>query len=89
MKSHFSPSYSLRGYGSLRRSRTAAQPKSSATFWKALLNLFLGTTDPVVNREAGSEENLTYTVYDPISQQQIKGLSESEARTWLEQRYYR
>lgn len=56
-------------------------------FWTYVLELATVSSEPVVTRR-GRNGQLSYTIYDPITQQQVDGLSETEARTWLEQRYY-
>ena len=66
----------------------AARPGPRSSFWQTLLKLATGSTEPLVRQDTSAKE-ISYTVYDPTTQQQITGLSETEARIWLEQRYHR
>ncbi|MEM9267183.1 MAG: hypothetical protein AAGA46_16830 [Cyanobacteria bacterium P01_F01_bin.13] len=61
---------------------------SSKSFWDSVLKLAIGSSEPVVEQRQDSKGQTVYTIYDPTTQQQVNGLSEAEARTWLEQRYY-
>ncbi len=61
---------------------------SSKSFWDSVLTLATGSSEPVIEKRCDRKGQTAYSVYDPITQQQVDGLSESEVRTWLEQRYY-
>ncbi len=61
---------------------------SSKSFWDSVLTLATGSSEPVVEKRCNSKGQTFYSIYDPVTQQQVDGLSETEARTWLEQRYY-
>lgn len=68
----------------------------SKTLWASVLKLATGSSEPVVDKRCDSARadlsirngQTYYTIYDPITQQRSGWLSEAEARTWLEQRYY-
>lgn len=55
---------------------------------KAIVKLLVGSAEPIVEQRCNSEGHTYYTIYDPVNQRQVGGLSETEARAWLEQRYY-
>lgn len=57
-------------------------------FWISLVKFAAGSSDPVVRKRCDRKGNISYTIYDPMNQQQSGWLSEDEARTWLEQRYH-
>ncbi|MEM9486101.1 MAG: hypothetical protein AAGA83_20690 [Cyanobacteria bacterium P01_F01_bin.116] len=61
---------------------------SSKSFWDSALKLATGSTEPMINQQCNSNGQTVYSVYDPVTEQQLDGLSEAEVRTWLEQRYY-
>lgn len=62
---------------------------SQDAFWASVLKLATGPSEPVVEKRCGDNGQISYSIYDPVTQQQSGWLSEAEARTWLEQRYYR
>lgn len=64
------------------------QGLTSKSFWESALKLATGSAEPVINQQCNSKGHIIYSVYDPVTQQQIDGLSEADVRTWLEQRYY-
>ena len=57
-------------------------------FWANVLKLATGSSEPFVQKRCDRNEQTSYTIYDPVTQQEVTGLSETEARVWLEQRYY-
>ena len=57
-------------------------------FWQSLLKLLLGSSEPLIEKQLDNNGQTTYSIYDPITQQQISSLTEAEVRVWLEQRYY-
>ncbi|MEA5466592.1 hypothetical protein [Leptothoe sp. PORK10 BA2] len=65
-----------------------AKGLSSKSFWDSVLKLATGSSEPVIEQRDNGEGQTVYSIYDPITQQQVDGLSEAEVRTWLEQRYY-
>ena len=62
---------------------------SQGAFWASVLKLATGSSAPVFEKRCDDNGQITYNIYDPVTQQQSGWLSEAEARTWLEQRYYR
>ncbi len=58
------------------------------TFCSSLLKFATGSEGPMVRKRCDRNGDIAYTIYDPVTQQQSGWLSEAEARTWLEQRYY-
>ncbi|MEM8615215.1 MAG: hypothetical protein AAGF93_24635 [Cyanobacteria bacterium P01_H01_bin.105] len=58
-------------------------------FWTFLVKFATGSSEPVVRKRCDRTGNISYTIYDPMSQQQSGWLSEADARMWLEQRYHR
>ncbi|MEB3233096.1 MAG: hypothetical protein VKJ64_18975 [Leptolyngbyaceae bacterium] len=73
-----------------RQSYPSALAAAVAHVWKSCLNALVGSSDPVITRmkEDGGDRASLYSIYDPVTKQRIKGLSEAEVRTWLDQRYY-
>ncbi|NEQ53878.1 MAG: hypothetical protein F6K11_27730 [Leptolyngbya sp. SIO3F4] len=65
-----------------------AKGLSSKSFWDSVLKLATGSSEPVIEKRQDSKGQTVYSVYDPVTQQQVDKLSETEVRTWLEQRYY-
>ena len=61
---------------------------SSKPFWDAVLKLATGSSEPVIDQQQDNDGQTVYSIYDPITQQQVNNLSGAEVRTWLEQRYY-
>ena len=61
---------------------------SRETFWQSLVKFATGSSAPVVKKRRDRTGKVSYTIYDPVSQEQSGWLSETEAREWLEQRYY-
>ncbi|NEQ98128.1 MAG: hypothetical protein F6K30_15655 [Cyanothece sp. SIO2G6] len=76
---------------SLRRSYASALVTAVANGWQSCLNALVGSSDPVVTKMQGEggDRAALYSVYDPVVQQRVTGLSEAEVRSWLDQRYYR
>lgn len=58
------------------------------TLCSSLLKFATGAEGPMVRERCDRNGEISYTIYDPVTQQQSDWLSEMEARTWLEQRYY-
>lgn len=56
--------------------------------WQSVLKLIMGSAEPIFEKHVDSSGQVLYTIYDPVTQQQVNGLSEHDARVWLEQRYY-
>ena len=61
---------------------------SKETFWQSLVKFATGSSAPVIKKRSDRTGKVSYTIYDPVSQEQSGWLSETEAREWLEQRYY-
>lgn len=59
------------------------------TFWRSFIKFATGSSEPTVSQRCDRNGTISYTVYDPTTQQHSGWLSEAEARDWLEQRYYR
>lgn len=57
-------------------------------FWASVVKLVVGSAEPVIEEQRDRNGQVSYTIHDPTTQQQVHGLSEQEARIWLEQRYY-
>ena len=55
--------------------------------WQSLLTLLLGKSEPIIEQYSGDNGQTVYSVYDPFTEQRLTGLSETEVRVWLEQRY--
>lgn len=85
----------LRGEPSLRRSwiKTGWQRLTrlwaQQTLWATLVKLAVGSSEPLIEKQHNPQGKTHYTIYDPVTQQRVAGLSETEVRVWLEQRYYR
>ncbi len=63
------------------------QSKINQIFQQLIRGLITGD-QPRVWRSSQQGKN-TWNAYDPVSRCQVEGLSESEMRGWLEQRYNR
>ena len=70
------------------RTEKREQGSFFGAFWQSLLKLLLGSSEPIIEKQLDNNGQTTYSIYDPITQQQVSGLAEAEVRVWLEQRYY-
>ncbi len=61
---------------------------SQSGCWESWLKLMTGSSEPIVEQRCDLKGKTSYMVYDPVTQQKSPWLSETEARAWLEQRYY-
>ncbi|MGD1953482.1 MAG: hypothetical protein ACFB14_28120 [Leptolyngbyaceae cyanobacterium] len=57
-------------------------------FCQSLLKSLLGSSEPIIEKQIDDNGQTLYNIYDRVTQQQISGLTETEVRVWLEQRYY-
>ncbi|MGK7891380.1 MAG: hypothetical protein AB4042_18780 [Leptolyngbyaceae cyanobacterium] len=71
-----------------RQSYTASLRAAVTNIWRSCFNALIGSSDPIVKKMTGEGTHSLYSVYDPVTQEQVTGLSDSEVRTWLDQRYY-
>ncbi|MEM7065529.1 MAG: hypothetical protein AAF572_20480 [Cyanobacteria bacterium P01_B01_bin.77] len=82
-------SSSQQNSGNQGRWQRLTQALDLDAFWKALIKFATGSSEPTISQRCDRNGTISYTIYDPITQQHSGWLSEVEARDWLEQRYYR
>ena len=56
--------------------------------WTSVLKLMTGSSEPMIHKQCDRRGQISYSIYDPSTQHTIAGLSETEVRVWLEERYY-
>ena len=56
--------------------------------WTSVLKLMTGSSEPMIQKRCDRKGQISYTIYDPITEQEVVGLAETEVRVWLEERYY-
>lgn len=52
------------------------------------INYLVKSPEPKITQRFDSQGNPFFEIYDPVSRQVLQCQSESEVRSWLEQRYY-
>ncbi len=57
-------------------------------FWQALVTELKGSSEPHLWQSRDRAGNLCWNGDDPISGRSVRGISETEMLTWLEQRHY-
>ncbi|WP_017303124.1 hypothetical protein [Spirulina subsalsa] len=53
-----------------------------------LFQWLLGNNEPKIRLERDNSEQIYYQVYDPVTQERQRYLTEQEVRIWLEKRYF-
>ncbi|MCW6037236.1 hypothetical protein K4A83_13285 [Spirulina subsalsa FACHB-351] len=53
-----------------------------------LLQWLVGDNEPRIRLERDNSEQIYYQVYDPVTRERQRYLTEPEVRIWLEKRYY-
>lgn len=56
--------------------------------FQQVLAAVAGSSDPIVYQKRDRHGQCYYTIYDPVTQQRTRCMSETDVRAWLEQRYY-
>jgi hypothetical protein len=75
----------------IERNRVGKVAPRSRQFKKILSHLsqlFLPTNEPQVRQRVDRSGELIWTIYDPMTKAIMQFASETEVRTWLDQRYY-
>jgi hypothetical protein len=59
-----------------------------SSFWDALTRSLLSHCEPKVTQKRARSGELYYNLYDPTTKQSLSGLTENEARIWLDKLRY-
>jgi len=57
-------------------------------FWQAFVTELKGSNEPRLWQSRDRDGNLCWNGDDPINGRSVRGISETEMLTWLEQRHY-
>jgi hypothetical protein len=70
------------------RSRPALSARLSDLWQGVLSHLSISTAEPRTWTSLTADGQTLWNAYDPVSGKTIRHASDSEVRTWLEERYY-